>query len=520
MGDSERRVSGGGSMSQTMTSERGQRTQAKTYKNYIGGRGVESKSGRTFTSTNPAHKDEVLGVMQASTADDVNAAIEAAAKAFVGWRHTPAPARGEICLKAGLIIQERKEELARVMTQEMGKVLKEARGDVQEAIDMAKYAAGLGRHPHGETVPSELRNKWCMTERVPLGVVACIPPGNSPMAIPSWKICPAVMAGNAVVFKPASDTPIIATKLVEIFEEAGLPGGVLNLVTGSGSDVGDVLVRDPRVQGISSTGSTAAGKHIAEIAGRNLKRLGLDVGGKNAIVVVEDAGLPLAVDGALWAALGTSGQRCTAASRLIVDKKVEKDFTDQLQERAAKMKVGDGLQPDTDMGPVINEAALKKVHEYADIGKKEHARLVHGGAFAGSDGWFYRPTIFADGRKDMRMAQEEIFGPSTLVLPVSNLDEALDVANSTQYGLSMSIYTNDLRKAFHAIEEMQSGIVYVNAPTIGAEIQLPFGGVKNTGNGHREAGTVALDEFTEGKTIYVDYSGRLQRAQIDTALGE
>src|SRR5947207_2328697 len=260
---------------------------------------------------------------------------------------------------------------------------------------MAKYAAGLGRHPHGETVPSELRNKWCMTERVPLGVVACITPWNFPMAIPSWKIFPAVMAGNAVVFKPASDTPIIATKLVEIFE-------------------------------------------------------------------------------------------------------------------------GDGLQPDTDMGPVINEAALKKVHEYTDIGKKEHARLVHGGDFAGSDGWFYRPTIFADGRKDMRMAQEEIFGPSTLVLPVSNLDEALDVANSTQYGLSMSIYTNDLRKAFHAMEEMQSGIVYVNAPTIGAEIQMPFGGVKNTGNGHREAGTVALDEFTEWKTIYVDYSGRLQRAQIDT----
>src|SRR5205823_109011 len=407
----------------------------------------ESKSGRTFTSTNPAHKDEVLGVMQASTGEDVNAAIEAAQKAFPGWRHTPAPTRGEICLKAGLIVQERKEELARLMTQEMGKVLKEARGDVQEAIDMAKYAAGLGRHPHGETVPSELRNKWCMTERVPLGVVACITPWNFPMAIPSWKIFPAVMAGNTVVFKPASDTPIIATKLVEILEEAGLP---------------------------------------------------------------------LAVDGALWAAFGTSGQRCTAASRLIVDKKIEKDFTDQLQERAAKMKVGDGLQPDTDMGPVINEAALKKVHEYTEIGKKEHARLVHGGDFAGSDGWFYRPTIFADGRKDMRMAQEEIFGPSTLVLPVSNLDEALDVANSTQYGLSMSIYTNDLRKAFHAMEEMQSGIVYVNAPTIGAEIQLPFGGVKNTGNGHREAGTVALDEFSEWKTIYVDYSGRLQRAQIDT----
>src|SRR2546423_11590049 len=282
MGDLEWGVSGGGSMSQTMTSERGQKTDAKTYKNYIGGRWVESKSGRTFTSTNPAHKDQVLGVLQASNADDVNAALEAAQKAFPGWRRTPAPARGEIVLKAALIIEARKEELARLMTQEMGKVLKEARGDVQEAIDMGKYAAGLGRHPHGETVPSELRNKWCMTERVPLGVVACITPWNFPMAIPSWKIFPAVMAGNTVVFKPASDTPIIATKLVEIFEEAGLPGRVLNLVTGTGSDAGDLLDRDPRGQGISFTGSTPAGKHIPEIAGRNLQRLGLASARKHA----------------------------------------------------------------------------------------------------------------------------------------------------------------------------------------------------------------------------------------------
>ncbi len=502
-------------MSQTMTTGTDRKTDVKTYKNYIGGRWVDSKTGRTFTSTNPAHKTQVLGVMQASDKRDADAAIDAAQKAFTAWRKTPGPTRGEICLRAGILIEQRKEELARIMTQEMGKVLKEASGDVQEAIDMAKYAAGFGRRPHGETVPSELKNKWCMTVREPLGVIACITPWNFPMAIPSWKIFPAVMAGNTVVFKPASDTPIVATKLVEIFEEAGLPGGVLNLVTGSGSEVGDPLVQDPRVAGISFTGSTAAGKHIAELAGRNLKRLGLELGGKNAIVVLDDADIPLAVDGALWAAFGTTGQRCTAASRLIVSSKVEKEFTGLLQERAAKMKVGDGLQPDTDMGPVINESALKKVHEYTEIGKKEHARLVHGGEFAGDEGWFYRPTIFADGRKEMRMAQEEIFGPSTLVLPVGNLEEALDVANSTQYGLSMSIYTNDLTKAFHALEEMQSGIVYVNAPTIGAEIQLPFGGVKNTGNGHREAGTVALDEFTEWKTIYVDYSGRLQRAQID-----
>jgi aldehyde dehydrogenase (NAD+) len=492
------------------------RTEVTTYKNYIGGSWVESRTGRTFESRNPAHKDQVLGVLQQSDARDVDAAIGAAEKAFPGWRKTPAPARGEICLRAGLLLEERKESLARLMTQEMGKVLKEARGDVQEAIDMAKYAAGMGRRPQGETVPSELKDKWCMTVRDPLGVVGCITPWNFPMAIPSWKIFPALMAGNTVVFKPASDTPIMATRLVQIFEEAGLPGGVLNLVTGSAAEAGDPLVKDPRVRGISFTGSTAAGKQIAEYCGRTLKRVGLELGGKNCIVVLDDADLSLAVDGALWAAFGTSGQRCTAASRLIVEKKVESEFTERLADRARRMKIGDGLNPDTDMGPVINESALKKVHDYTQVGKQDRARLVTGGDFASEDGWFYQPTIFADGRKEMRIAQEEIFGPSTLVMPVSDLDEALAVANSTEYGLSMSIYTNDLRQAFAAIEQMQSGIVYVNAPTIGAEIQLPFGGVKNTGNGHREAGTVALDEFTEWKTIYVDYSGRLQRAQIDT----
>lgn len=497
--------------------ETAKETEVKTYQNYIGGRWVNARSGRTFTSINPAHKDRVLGALQASDQRDVDAAVQAAQAAFRNWRKTPAPARGEICLKAGLILEARKEELARLMTEEMGKVLKETRGDVQEAIDMAKYAAGMGRRAVGETVPSELKNKWCMTVREPLGVVACITPWNFPLAIPSWKIFPALMAGNTVVFKPASDTPILAVKLVEIFEEAGLPGGVLNLVTGSGSEVGEPLVNDPRVAGVSFTGSTAAGRQIAELGGRSLKRLGLELGGKNCIVVLDDADVPLAVDGALWAAFGTSGQRCTAASRLIVEKRVEKDFVDLLAERANKMKVGDGLLPETDMGPVINQGALRKVHEYTEIGKRERARLVVGGDFGNGGGWFYRPTIFTEGRKEMRMAQEEIFGPSTLVMPVMNLDEALEVANSTQYGLSMSIYTNDLKKAFHAVEEMQSGIVYVNAPTIGAEIQLPFGGVKNTGNGHREAGSVALDEFTEWKTIYMDYSGRLQRAQIDTA---
>jgi aldehyde dehydrogenase (NAD+) len=351
----------------------------------------------------------------------------------------------------------------------------------------------------------------------PLGVVACITPWNFPIAIPSWKIFPALMAGNTVVFKPATDTPLLGLKLVQVLEEAGLPGGVLNLVTGTGDEVGSPLVEDPRVAGVSFTGSTAAGRRIAEICGKQLKRLGLELGGKNCILVLDDADLALAVDGALWAAFGTTGQRCTAASRLIIAAPVAEEFTERLAVRAGAMRVGDGLDPQIDMGPVINEAALKKVHEYTAVGLQEKARLVVGGRMLSDEGYFYSPTIFAGGKPTMRMAQEEIFGPSTLVMPVKDLDEAIAVANGTEYGLSMSIYTNDLSKAFRAIDQLQSGIVYVNAPTIGAEIQLPFGGVKNTGNGHREAGTVALDEFSEWKTLYVDYSGRLQRAQIDVS---
>jgi len=488
---------------------------ADTRLNYIGGRWVAARSGRTFASTNPAHKGQVLAVFQRSDARDVDDAVQAAQRAFPDWRRTPAPVRGEIVLRAGRLLEERKEELARLMTQEMGKVVKEARGDVQEAIDMAEYAAGFGRLPWGETVPSELRDKFCMTIREPLGVVACITPWNFPMAIPSWKLFPALMAGNTVIFKPASDTPLLALKLVEICEEAGLPGGALNFVTGTGEEVGAPLIEDPRVAGVSFTGSTAAGRRIAESCGRQLKRLGLELGGKNCIVVLDDADLALAVDGALWAAFGTSGQRCTAASRLIVTPGVAGEFTDRLVDRAGKLKVGDGLDPEVEMGPVINEAALKKVHAYTEIGKQERARLRTGGQVLEKDGYFYSPTVFVDGRADMRIAREEIFGPSTVVLPVSDLEEAIAVANGTEYGLSMSIYTNDLSRAFRAMRELQSGIVYINAPTIGAEIQLPFGGVKNTGNGHREAGTVALDEFSEWKTIYVDYSGRLQRAQID-----
>ncbi|MBV8194817.1 MAG: aldehyde dehydrogenase family protein [Candidatus Dormibacteraeota bacterium] len=488
--------------------------------NHIGGRRVAAAGGRTFESRNPAHIGEVVGVFARSGGEDVDAAVRVARDAFHEWRTTPWPARAAIILGAAELLDARKEELARLMTREMGKVLTEARGDVQEAIDMGKFIAGEGRRAFGETVPSELRHKWAMTMRQPFGVVGCIAPWNFPIAIPSWKIFPAIMAGNTVVFKPAEDTPLCALRFVEILEEAGLPPGVVNVVFGYGEEAGDALVRHPDVQAIYFTGSVETGRIVSEVCGRMLKKCSLELGGKNAIVVLADADVELAVDGALWGAFGTSGQRCTASSRLIVQQGVLQDFSERLLERASKLRLGDGLEQGVDVGPVINEAQLQRIDSYSRVGEAEGARLALGGEIAreGSlaDGWFYRPTVFTDVRPTMRIAQEEIFGPTTVVIPVGSLDEALEAANSTHYGLSLSVYTNDLRNGFHAIQELQSGIVYVNAPTIGAEIQLPFGGTKNTGNGHREAGGHVLDEFSEWKSIYIDYSGHLQRAQIDT----
>jgi aldehyde dehydrogenase (NAD+) len=416
-------------------------------------------------------------------------------------------------------MEQRKEELARLMTREMGKVLTEARGDVQEAIDMGKFIAGEGRRAFGETVPSELRNKWAMTMRQPLGVVGCVTPWNFPIAIPSWKIFPAVMAGNSVVFKPAEDTPLCALRFVEILEEAGLPGGVINVVFGA-EEAGDAVVRHPGTTAIFFTGSADTGRLIAATCGSMLKKVSLELGGKNGIVVLSDADLELAVEGALWGAFGTAGQRCTASSRLIVERSVLADFTDAFVARTRALRLGDGLVDGVDVGPVINETQLRRIHGYTEIGIDEGAELLTGGTVAGEGelarGFFYTPTVFAGVKPSMRIAQEEIFGPTVAILAVDSLDEALAAANSTQFGLSLSLYTNDLRHAFRAIHELESGIVYVNAPTIGAEIQLPFGGTKNTGNGHREAGGHVLDEFSEWKSIYIDYSGRLQRAQIDT----
>ena len=487
--------------------------------NLIAGEHRRAASGRTFESRNPARHDEVVGVFPESSAADVDAAVAAAQRALPGWRSTPWPRRGEIILAAATIMEQRKEELAQLMTREMGKVLTEARGDVQEAIDMGKFIAGEGRRAFGETVPSELRNKWAMTMRQPLGVVGCVTPWNFPIAIPSWKIFPAVMAGNTVVFKPAEDTPLCALRFVEILEEAGLPGGVINVVFGA-EEAGDAVVHHPGTTAIFFTGSADTGRLIAATCGSMLKKVSLELGGKNGIVVLADADLELAVEGALWGAFGTAGQRCTASSRLIVERNVLADFTDAFVARTRALRLGDGLVDGVDVGPVINETQLRRIHGYTEIGIDEGAELLTGGTVAGegelSRGFFYTPTVFAGVKPSMRIAQEEIFGPTVAILAVDSLDEALATANSTQFGLSLSLYTNDLRHAFRAIHELESGIVYVNAPTIGAEIQLPFGGTKNTGNGHREAGGHVLDEFSEWKSIYIDYSGRLQRAQIDT----
>jgi len=503
----------------SLEAPKGKGEMPQVYNNYIGGRWVKAKSGETFPSTNPAFTDEVVGHFASSGPEDVKAAVDAAAKAFPAWKAVPAPARAEILLKAAHLLETRKEEIAQIMTREMGKVIKEARGDVQEAIDMAKYIAGEGRRMFGHTTTSELPNKFAMAVRQPLGVVGLITPWNFPVAIPSWKLFPALVSGNTVVLKPATDTPLCALKLVEVLIEAGLPPGVLNFVTGMGAKVGMSIVEDPRVRGISITGSTEVGRRVAGRCGELMKRISCELGGKNAICVMEDANMELVIEGALWGAFGTQGQRCTAASRVIVHRARYKEFLDKFVARTKELTIGFGLDATVEIGPVINKSQLKSINEYVEIGQKEGAKLLHGGKILTDGeyaaGCFHEPTIFADVKPSMRIAQEEIFGPVVSIIPVESFEEAIEVANGTEFGLSLSMYTQDVNRAFKAMEELESGIVYINAPTIGAEIQLPFGGVKQTGNGHREAGITAIEQFTEWKAIYVDYSGKLQKAQID-----
>jgi acyl-CoA reductase-like NAD-dependent aldehyde dehydrogenase len=468
----------------------------------------------TFDSLNPS-TGEVIEQFTRSTAADVDRAVQTAKAAWEDWRLVPAPERGNILFRFAQILEREKPGLSDLMTREMGKVKAEAGGDIQEAIDMSYYMGGEGRRLHGQTTPSELRDKFMMSVRMPVGVVGAITPWNFPIAIPAWKLCPALVCGNTVVLKPAEDTPLLAQRFVDLLHEAGLPEGVVQIVHGYGEEAGDALVRHPDVPVITFTGSRETGVLVTKNAADELKHVHLELGGKNAIIVMDDADVDLAVDGIVWSAFGTAGQRCTAASRVIVQRGVYEELQKKLVARAEKLRIGAPWEDDTEIGPVINEAAVDKIHSYTEIGKDEGAKLLTGGERVEGHGYYYRPTVFADVDPQMRIAQEEIFGPTTALIPVDSFEEAVSAANSVKFGLSSSIFTRDVNKAFKAMRDLQTGITYINAGTTGAEVHLPFGGMKQTGNGHREAGQAALDVFTEWKSVYVDYSGKLQRAQID-----
>ena len=496
------------------------KSSAKTYHNYIGGEWIKSSSGEFFENVNPADTSDVIGRFPLSNADDVNLAVDAAKKAATKWRHTPAPKRAELLFTLGEILRANKDRFTRDMTREMGKVTKEAGGDVQEAIDCTYYTAGEGRRLHGFTTPAEMPSKFAMCVRQPVGLCGLITPFNFPMAIPSWKLIPALVCGNTVVLKSGEDVPLSALNLVKACEEAGIPKGVVNLINGHGADIGSALVGHPDVRLISFTGSTNTGRIIAEQCARDNKIVSLEMGGKNAIIVMDDADIDNAVEGSLWGAFGTSGQRCTASSRLVVHKKVYKQFVEKLVEKTKKLRVGNGLDAKTEVGPVIHEEAMNNILRWIEIGQNEDkATLACGGnRLTRGDykkGWFIEPTVFSDVAPNHRIAQEEIFGPVTSVIPFSTLDEAIEIVNGVKYGLSSAIYTQNVNNSFYAMQELYTGICYVNSATIGAEVHLPFGGTKGTGNGHREAGTQVLDIFTEWKSLYIDYSGKLQRAQID-----
>jgi aldehyde dehydrogenase (NAD+) len=489
-------------------------------KNLINGEWSPSCDGRTLASVNPADSSDVVATVPASTNADVDAAIEAARSAFNKWRLVPAPKRGEILFRAAERLLREKDRLGRLVTREMGKILPEGLGDAQEAIDMAYYMAGEGRRLSAETVPSELPDKDCKSVRVPIGVVAAITPWNFPIAIPSWKVLPALITGNTVVLKPSSYTAACAYEFARIMHEAGLPPGVLNLVNGQGSAVGEYLACHKGADCVSFTGSSAVGERLKSLLAGSRKDFSSETGGKNPIIVMDDAMMDLAVEGALWGAFGTAGQRCTAASRIIVHRDALARFTRKFVDRASKLKVGDGMDASTHVGPVINEEQLKKILGYVDIGKAEGATLALGGrrlsGGAYDKGYFIEPTIFTDVLPGMRIAQEEIFGPIVSIIGAEDFNDAIKIANGVEYGLAASIYTSDVNRSAEAERELDAGIVYINAPTIGAEIQLPFGGAKRSGLGHKEAGGRggALDMFSKFRVIYRDFSGRLQKAQI------
>jgi acyl-CoA reductase-like NAD-dependent aldehyde dehydrogenase len=491
----------------------------RRFQNFIAGKWCDSVTGKTYENRNPANWNDIVGLFPRSDKKDVDRAARAARKAYKTWRLVPVADRGRIFQRMGDLMVKHKEEISREMTREMGKVLKETMGDTQEAIDTAYYAFGESRRLFGHTVPSELPNKNCLTFRMPIGVAGLITPWNFPSAIPAWKSFPALVCGNTIVFKPASDTPATAVRLVELLLEAGVPPEAINIVHGSGGAVGIPLVEHPDVDLISFTGSSDVGRDISARAGARLKRVSLELGGKNPQIVLNDADLDLALEAVLWGAFGTTGQRCTATSRLIVQSGVHDKFVEMLVKAASKLRCGDGLDPKTDVGPLINEGQRTTVESYVKIGLEEGAKLACGGERDTgpqcANGWFYRPTIFTGVTPQMRIAKEEIFGPVLSVIKVADFDEAIRVANNVDYGLSSSIFTQDVNRAFRAMRDIEAGITYINGATIGAECHLPFGGVKDTGNGHREGGWTVYEFFSEVKTVYVDFSGTLQKAQID-----
>lgn len=491
---------------------------SQTFQNYIGGKWVPARSGKTFENLNPATGDK-LGTFPDSGAEDLDDAVKAASGAMRMWQLTPAPKRGEMLYKLGQLIAEKKEMLAQAATREMGKILIETRGDVQEGVDMAYLAAGEGRRMYGVTTPSEMPNKWAMSVRVPIGVVGVITAWNFPFAVPTWKIFPALLAGNTVVFKPSEETPEMGYHLAKLFEEIGLPAGVFNVVHGNGKNVGWPMVQHPGVDVVSFTGSNAVGAQIATEGARLGKRVSLEMGGKNGVIVLDDADVSLAANAVAWGAFGTTGQRCTATSRVIVHERVHDELVKLVVQRAQALKLGDGLKDGVEMGPLVNDKQMQRVSGYMKVAAEEGATIATGGARASGGGLdkghFFQPTVLTGVQAKMRVAQEEIFGPVVGFVKVKSLEEAIAVNNETPFGLSSSIFTSNVNAAFTAMRDLTTGIVYVNHGTTGAETHLPFGGTRGTGNGHREAGHTMLDAFTEWKSLYVDFSGKVQRAQID-----
>ncbi len=488
------------------------------YRNFIGGKWIESTSSRTVDNVNPADTADVIGNVRQATREEARAAVEAASEAFAGWRATPAPARGKIVATAARLMEAAKEELATILTREEGKTLSESRGELQRSINVAEFCAGESRRMNGETIHSELPSNFAYTIKQPQGVVACVTPWNFPVAIPVWKIAPALVAGNSVVFKPATLTPATAVRIVELFEEAGIPPGVLNLILGSGSDAGDEIINHPAIKAVSFTGSNPVGIRLYEQVSRRGAKCQCEMGGKNPVVILEDADMDLTVESTAQGAFGSSGQRCTATSRAVVVDKVADEFVERIAKRAQSMRIGNGMDPQTEMGPSVDESQFRTVLDYLNIGREDGATLVCGGERATGNGldkgYFVRPTVFDHVTPDMRIAREEIFGPVLSVLRVRDFDEAMRVANDTEYGLSSSIFTNDAARIFRFVDEIETGMTHINSPTTGGEAHIPFGGIKGTGIGDREQGSTALDFYTELKVVYVDYTGRKREGNL------